>query len=262
MIDLKQLPRLRRAPAYKQRSSQNRIDAQRGFTLIELMVAMALGIFLIGGLLLTYGAGRSASLQAENLSRVQENVRFASDFIIRDARNAGFRDHLVLTGDQFDEIEENFASIETDENGNQALIVRYAGQGSCGRVFQASLIPRLIENRYFSKNGNLFCSGTEKLVQIDYDADGNSVITKTEQGPDEIQLAAGLAENGVALQFTFRNAMGVNDETLNECDFTDAGLESACTGVTATITFQDDPPRQVQLVAAFRNVILDRVYGR
>jgi len=228
-------------------SAQNAALTQEGFTLIELLVAMALGIFLIGGLLLTYGAGRSSSLQAENLSRVQENIRFASDFLIRDVRNAGFRDQLILTFNQYNDIGANFASIDEDAGGSE-LIVRYAGRGSCGRTFQAGVLQNVVENRYLVDNGGLFCEGTEIAP------DGTRTTFP------EVQLAAGVQ----ATSFEFLYADGAPPPvSVSQCSFgTQEQLQSACVGVRAKITFQDDPQRQVELVAAFRNVIVDRVYGR
>lgn len=62
---------------------------QAGLSLVEMMVALLLGLFLIAGighLFLT--ANRTYMLQDE-LSRIQENARFAIDLIARDIRMAG-----------------------------------------------------------------------------------------------------------------------------------------------------------------------------
>jgi len=63
---------------------------QRGVTLVELMIAMLLGLFLIGGLLQIFISSKQTYRMQEGLSRVQENGRFAMDFITRDIRMAGF----------------------------------------------------------------------------------------------------------------------------------------------------------------------------
>ena len=64
----------------------------KGFTLIELMIALVLSLFLLGAILLIFFSAQNSANRAEQLSRVQENIRFASDLIVRDVRNAGFRD--------------------------------------------------------------------------------------------------------------------------------------------------------------------------
>jgi type IV pilus assembly protein PilW len=64
---------------------------QTGFTLIELMIAMLLGAFLTGGIMQIFLGSRQTYRMQENLSRLQENGRFAMDFITRDNRMMGFQ---------------------------------------------------------------------------------------------------------------------------------------------------------------------------
>jgi len=64
---------------------------QTGFTLIELMIAMLLGAFLIGGVMQIFIGSRQTYRMQENLSRLQENGRFVMDFITRDNRMMGFQ---------------------------------------------------------------------------------------------------------------------------------------------------------------------------
>ncbi len=66
-------------------------SSQTGFTLIELMIAMLLGLFLIGGILQVFIGSRQTYRMQENLSRLQENGRFVMDFITRDNRMMGFQ---------------------------------------------------------------------------------------------------------------------------------------------------------------------------
>ena len=68
-----------------------------GVSLIELMVALAIGSLLILGLTQVFSASRAASITAEGISRVQENARFAIDFLQRDIRMAG---HFGCVNDQ------------------------------------------------------------------------------------------------------------------------------------------------------------------
>jgi len=63
---------------------------QCGYTLIELMVAMSLGLFIIGGGIGIFIATQQSNRMQENLSRLQETARFAMDFIERDMRMTGF----------------------------------------------------------------------------------------------------------------------------------------------------------------------------
>lgn len=62
---------------------------QRGLSLIELMVALAIGVILLLGLVQIFGASRAAFGAAEGLSRVQEGGRFVAELMRSELRMAG-----------------------------------------------------------------------------------------------------------------------------------------------------------------------------
>lgn len=62
---------------------------EHGLTLIELMVSLALGLVLIGGVLSIFISNRETYRVNENLARMQENARTGFDFMARDLREAG-----------------------------------------------------------------------------------------------------------------------------------------------------------------------------
>lgn len=68
-----------------------------GLSLIELMVALAIGTILVLGLVQVFSASRAAYQMSEGIARVQENARFAMDFLQRDIRMAG---HFGCVNDQ------------------------------------------------------------------------------------------------------------------------------------------------------------------
>ncbi|MEN3111427.1 PilW family protein [Uliginosibacterium paludis] len=63
---------------------------QFGLTLIELMVAMTIGLILLLALSSIYLSSQRTFRTADNLSRVQENVRIAFDVMSRDIRGTAF----------------------------------------------------------------------------------------------------------------------------------------------------------------------------
>lgn len=65
-------------------------NKQRGFSLIEIMVAMTLSLILLAGVLQIYASSRQSFRMQEALSRTQENGRFALEFLSRDIRMADF----------------------------------------------------------------------------------------------------------------------------------------------------------------------------
>lgn len=73
---------------------------QLGFTIVELMVALALGL-VIATILASVFAANSQSYRVQNgLARAQEGGRFAVDFLARDIRMAGFNGSCLAREDQ------------------------------------------------------------------------------------------------------------------------------------------------------------------
>ena len=72
---------------------------QQGLSLVELMVAMTLGLFLIWGVTQSFLTSRQVYDMQGALSQIQENTRLAQEFIAFDIRNAG--DYGCASGDKF-----------------------------------------------------------------------------------------------------------------------------------------------------------------
>jgi type IV pilus assembly protein PilW len=62
---------------------------QLGMTLVELLVALVLGLFLVGGIVQVFVGNRVAFSFNEGLSRIQENARFSLEHIAYSTRMAG-----------------------------------------------------------------------------------------------------------------------------------------------------------------------------
>jgi type IV pilus assembly protein PilW len=69
----------------------------QGLSLIEILIALAIGSLLVLGLVEVFAASRTAYQLSTGLARVQENGRFAMDYLQRDLRMAG---HLGCVNDQ------------------------------------------------------------------------------------------------------------------------------------------------------------------
>ncbi len=229
-----------------------RFKYQAGLTLVELMVALVMSLFLIGGILVMHLSGRASFLDNSQISRIQENIRFASDYMIRDIRTAGFHDETVLRVGHENQIRDSFAEIIEDDGEPRILRVRYAGRGHCSETFQEF---RLVENEYtIDDDGNLTCSGRA----VPQDEAGDTLITAQDWvGP--IALVGGLSN----LNFEMVCPDGSSSCT---CDL-NTNFENACIGVRISMEFDGlrdyesanaDPfdKRTVELTAAFRNVIL------
>lgn len=68
-----------------------RVVMARGMTLVELMVGLVIGLFVVAVMGSVYLGSRSTFAAQESTGRVQENGRFAMDTITQDLRMSGFR---------------------------------------------------------------------------------------------------------------------------------------------------------------------------
>ena len=65
-------------------------SAHRGFTLIELMIAILIAVFLIGGLVTLVSGMKRASVSQGGLSELQDNQRIAMTLINDVIQSAGY----------------------------------------------------------------------------------------------------------------------------------------------------------------------------
>lgn len=108
-----------------ERRNGMRVD---GMTLIELMVAMALGSFLLLGAMTVFTRGQAAFRVNESTARLQEQARLALAFLEDDLRMAG---HFGLTSRPGD--------IENRASPVQPVPPGLAVRGDCGRNWAIDL---------------------------------------------------------------------------------------------------------------------------
>ena len=108
-----------------------------GFSLIELMVAMSIGLILtliIGQIFIN---SRAVFASTDNLSRLQENARYGFNLISREVRSAGFKSDSRPTPDPA--FAAPFAAIQGTDGGTAGtpasgvpdlLTVRFQGNGT------------------------------------------------------------------------------------------------------------------------------------
>lgn len=73
-------------------------NQQHGFTIIELMIAMALGLFLVAGVVTLFMSSRQSFNQDENTARLQDEARFAIQELARDLRMASYLTEPLVPG--------------------------------------------------------------------------------------------------------------------------------------------------------------------
>ncbi len=63
--------------------AKQRLNTAKGFTLVELMIAMAIGTFLILGIIGTYSSISTSSQASKELENAQEVIRYSSNLFSR-----------------------------------------------------------------------------------------------------------------------------------------------------------------------------------
>ena len=107
----------------------------KAFTLVEMMVAMLIGLIIIAGIMMLFVSSKQTYRLNTAMTHVHDNGRFAMNYLVSDLRKAGWVDSDIETVDghslaaPFDQLEDN-----VDVTGGQAsdaLTVRYYGEENC-----------------------------------------------------------------------------------------------------------------------------------
>jgi type IV pilus assembly protein PilW len=122
----------------------------RGFTFVEIMIAMALGLFLIGGLLTLVQAMRRTSTNQNGLSQLQDNERMAMQLITDVVQSTGYYVNPVL----------NTAAGEFPAGTFGPAAFTVAGQGLVGNVGAPDIITVRYETAGTAVGDNVIdCTG-------------------------------------------------------------------------------------------------------
>lgn len=63
---------------------------QSGMSLLEAMIAMSVGVFLLGGVMMTFASMRGTTSETMGIGEIQENGRLALNILRRDIQHSGF----------------------------------------------------------------------------------------------------------------------------------------------------------------------------
>lgn len=85
---------------------------QLGISMVEILVALVISLFLLGGIVQVYVGNKASYTFTDNIGRIQENGRFAMDILTQDLRMAGFWGCAIFDPDDTANITNNL-----DPNG-------------------------------------------------------------------------------------------------------------------------------------------------
>ena len=164
---------------------------QSGMSLIELMIAMTLGIMMLSTAISLLVTNKRVYTEQNEMGALQENARFAIDLLVKDIRLAAF----VGCSDEVTNVTNHLGNANTVNIAN----------------FSETATSALIEGRESNFNSWFPSASTESIAEMDTTSDG---ITIRHFQPTDISLLNNMATTADAL--TINNTNGALDTLAND----------------------------------------------
>lgn len=214
---------------------------QAGLTLLELLIAMSLGLLLLFGIgTIFVGSNQTYRVQEQN-ARIQESGRFALEILGRSIRQAGYFNlpfnNPVATATAF-----GGATI----NGNATSVtIQYDGTGNANCVGDTVAVNTVVSETYSLNGGNLQCNGngnTQPLVsnvqdlQFLYGIDSNGDQSADQYTATPANWAQVVTARVCVLMRSQEPGIAIGNQSYLNC----AGALGTATGAAATTTTPGD----------------------
>jgi type IV pilus assembly protein PilW len=149
---------------------------EQGFTLVELMVALAIGAFIILGATAVF-LSTLRSYQVQNgSSEMSDSGRYALQYLARHVRMAGYRDSEWERGVLLD-------ALDVTNGASDSLSVTYESRFGCNLAAAAGVVEitsdfDVVDNT-LRCNGRRIIDGVEEMqIFLGEDTDGDSVVNR------------------------------------------------------------------------------------
>jgi type IV pilus assembly protein PilW len=192
----------------------------RGYSLLELLVAMALGALVIAAAVQLLNVNQRTFRLQQTMMDVQEQGRFTLDYIVRDIYKMGFMQvdstgNPIYTAGSISGVQQTdvmvggvtYPAMADGGNGDDRLTFSYFS-GEYGNVDcegDVALPDVFVVNTYWVNNGDLFCmgsvdSGSTGLLLL-ADVDSFQVLYGIDTNKDKVPFAT---------QYVIAPAVGAN----------------------------------------------------
>ncbi len=156
----------------------------RGFTLVELLVAMTMGLVVLAAVLQIFVSQNRTSAVQQEVLYAQQNVRAAMDLMVRETRNAGY-----------DPQDNGFNAIQTATSDSIRVLSNLSGDDEAGNPDDANEdVTYTIDNanRELERNGTVMIKDVvpNSLQFTYYKADGSSFVPADQNDRDDIRVVA------------------------------------------------------------------------
>ena len=191
----------------------------RGISLIELMIALVLGLLVVGAAIGIFIANRQTYTATESLGRVQENVRTSFELMARDVREA--------TGNPCNS-ESNMAMVHV-VNTPMANWWKAWGNGSINSAITGFDAGIALPDKAFGAAVAERVAGTDAVVVL---SGGDSAVSVISHAPGSSEFTVGANNHGFT-PGTLLMVCGPNSETGGIIRL---GAIFGMTGIAATTT--------------------------
>ncbi|MDR1064327.1 MAG: prepilin-type N-terminal cleavage/methylation domain-containing protein [Azoarcus sp.] len=158
-----------------------------GMTLIELMIAMLLGLIVIGGVLGIFAANNETGRRTDDIARIQESARIALELMARSLREAG-------------------GNVCGSAPASISLVGLAKTDWWTGGEYFLGAITGYDDNDVFPANGSVTrASGSDAFIAISATAGATAV---TNNSPLTVYSAAGFVSGGRPVLFACNNGTG------------------------------------------------------
>ena len=191
----------------------------RGISLIELMIALVLGLLVVGAAIGIFITNRQTYTATESLGRVQENVRTSFELMARDVREA--------TGNPCNS-ESNMAMVNV-VNTPMASWWKAWGNGSINSAITGFDGGIAMPDKAFGATPAARVAGTDALVVL---SGGDSAVSVTAHAPGSAEFTVGANDHG----FTPGSLLLVCGPNAETGGIIRIGAIFGMTGIAATTT--------------------------
>jgi type IV pilus assembly protein PilW len=206
--------------------SKMKTNKQRGITIIEVMVALALSLIILAGVMHIFINNKQTYRVQEAFARLQESGRFATHFITRDLRMAGY----AGCGSKISE-PENMADYYPPPTGDDVadLVGKFDGSGIEG--FQSTDLP-------------LALTDTITLDSADV-VPGTDIVRIKRAASTGVRLKGNMTTVNANVQLDATTAAGVFQDNdylfISDCEAADVFVANnvSTSGTTTTIAHAD-----------------------
>ena len=199
--------RVKNEVGFKIVNLQSSIFNSSGFTLLELLISMTIGLVVLGSVFSSFTTQKKSYELQEQITVMEQNIRVPLDFITRDLRNAGYNPTEDLTtGTSVGLVPGTDSGVTTTININSIrMLSNLDGAGA--------------DDIIGTVDDNSDTTGTNETVRYSFtgeDSDGDGVLDGGEDTDGDGILDAGdiqrngqpLVQNITALTFTYYDSDG------------------------------------------------------